>query len=211
MKVVTYSRVSTSHHEQNPDVQVHELRRYCEARGWTIVEEVVDKGYSGGTDKRPGLSRLQCLVRSRQVDCVVVLKMDRLFRSLKHLVVTLDEWQALGIQFVATNDAVDFTTPSGRLLIGILGSLSEFEKSLLKERTLLGLEHARRQGKRLGRPQRHSPEAIVELRLQGLSYREIARRLKTPMGTITAALKGAQKTPSKSDRGTVEKSRGYRA
>lgn len=129
MKVVTYSRVSTSHHEQNPDVQVHELRRYCEARGWTIVEEVVDKGYSGGTDKRPGLSRLQCLVRSRQVDCVVVLKMDRLFRSLKHLVVTLDEWQALGIQFVATNDAVDFTTPSGRLLIGILGSLSEFEKS----------------------------------------------------------------------------------
>lgn len=193
MKVVTYSRVSTSHHDQNPDVQVHELRRYCEARGWTVVEEIVDKGYSGGTDKRPGLIRLLSMVRSRQVDGVVVLKMDRLFRSLKHLVVTLDEWQALGIQFVATNDAVDFTTPSGRLLIGILGSLSEFEKSLLRERTMLGLEHARRQGKQLGRPQRHDPDKIRQLRSQGLSYRAIARSLNAPMGTITAALRGAQK------------------
>lgn len=197
MRVVTYSRVSTSHHEQNPEVQRQELRRYCEARGWTIVDEVIDKGYSGGTDKRPGLTRLQSLVRSRQVDSVCVLKLDRLFRSLKHLVMTLDEWQALGIQFVATNDAVDFTTPSGRLLVGILGSLSEFEKSLLRERTLLGLEHARRQGKHLGRPQKHDPVAIQRLRCKGLSYRAIARELNVPMGTITTALKGAQKPPSK--------------
>ncbi|MBK8202816.1 MAG: recombinase family protein [Bdellovibrionales bacterium] len=152
MKVVTYSRVSTSNHGQNPDVQVHELRRYCEARGWIIEHEIVDHGFSGGTDIRPGLKQLFSLVRERKVDVVVVVKMDRLFRSLKHLVATLEEWQAVGIQFVATKDNIDYTTPAGRLLAQILGSLAEFEKSLLIERTMLGLEHARRSGKTLGRP-----------------------------------------------------------
>ena len=167
----------------------------------------MDHGYSGGTDKRPGLNKLQCLVRTRQVDGVVVYKMDRLFRSLKHLVVTLDEWQALGVAFIATNDAIDFTTPSGRLLIGILGSLSEFEKSLLHERTMLGLDHARRQGKTLGRPKTRDDAQIVSLRNRGMSYTQIERELGCERSAIYRALKAVAKTTSKHDFQLAEKTR----
>lgn len=195
MKVATYSRVSTSHHNQNPEVQVHELRRYCEARGWTIAHEIVDHGFSGGTDSRPGLKQLFNLVRERKIDVVVVVKMDRLFRSLKHLVTTLEEWQATGVQFVATKDNIDYTTPAGRLLAQILGSLAEFEKSLLIERTMLGLEHARRQGKKLGRPKMRDDEKIKALRGQGLSYTAIQKQLGVSRGAISRALQTVPKTP----------------
>lgn len=198
LKVVTYSRCSTDHHKQNPDVQVQELRRYCQAREWPIVEEVIDHGYSGGTDQRPGFKELMRLVRSREVDTVVVTKLDRLFRSLKHLVTTLEEFEALGVKFVAMGDAIDWTTPSGRLLTQILGSLAEFQRSLLRERTMMGLAYARSKGKTLGRPLRHDPDKIRELHAQGLSYREIERRTGAPSGCIARAIRGARKTPSKS-------------
>lgn len=187
--VATYSRVSTSHHGQNPDVQIHDLRRYCQARDWSIAHEIVDHGFGGGTDSRPGLKRLLALVRAREVDGVAVVKLDRLFRSLKHLVTTLEEFQALGVQFVAVRDNVDYTTPAGRLFVQMLGSLAEFEKSLLRERTMMGLSHARAQGKRLGRPPCHDKAKIIRLRAEGLSYREIARNLGVAMGTITKAIR----------------------
>jgi DNA invertase Pin-like site-specific DNA recombinase len=197
MKIATYSRVSTSNHGQNPEVQVHELRRYSEARGWTIAHEIVDHGFSGGTDVRPGLKQLLTLVRERKIDVVVVVKMDRLFRSLKHLVATLEEWQALGVQFVATKDNIDYTTPAGRLLAQILGSLAEFEKSLLIERTMLGLEHARRSGKILGRPKMRDDAKIIELRGRGLSYTAIQKELGISRGAISRALQAVPKTPKK--------------
>ena len=142
MRVVTYSRVSTSHHDQNPEIQVHELRKFCKAREWTIVEEIKDFG-SGGSDKREGLQRLFKLIQEGQVDCVAVTKLDRLFRSLRQLVTTLDEFQSKGIAFVAFKDAIDYTTPSGRLFTQILGSLAEFEKTLIRERTIAGLHYAK--------------------------------------------------------------------
>lgn len=190
LKVATYSRVSTDDKGQNPQIQVEELRRYCNARGWEIAHEIVDHGYSGGTDDRPGLKQLMKLVNSRKVDAVVVVKLDRLFRSLKHLVTTLEDWQALGVLFCATADAVDYSTPGGRLFAQILGCLAEFEKSLLRERTMMGLAHARRQGKRLGRPQLHDPAKIRRLRSEGMSYSAISKALKVPVGSIARALKG---------------------
>lgn len=189
LRVVTYSRVSTSHHNQNPEVQVHELRRYCQAREWNIKHEIVDHGFSGGTTSRPGLSKLFELVESRHVDVVVVVKMDRLFRSLKHLVTTLEEWHEKGIQFVATKDSIDYTTPAGRLMAQILGSLAEFEKGLLKERTMLGLEHARRNGKTLGRPKTRNDDEIIKLRSLGLTYTEIQKELNIGRGSVFRAIK----------------------
>lgn len=196
-RVATYSRVSTAHHGQNPDVQVQELRRYCLAREWEITHEIVDHGFSGGSDARPGLKRLLGLVQSRQVDAVVVVKLDRLFRSLKHLVITLEEVQALGVVFVATKDNVDYTTPAGRLLVQVLGSLAEFEKSLLRERTLMGLAHARAAGKRLGRPKLRDDKAILDLRAEGKSLREIASELETSVGAVQRAIAagGVSKSP----------------
>ena len=208
MRVITYSRVSTDDKGQNPEVQTAELRRYCSARGWQLVEEIVDHGFSGGTDRRPGLSRLMAAVRSREVDAVIVVKLDRLFRSLKHLVHTLDDFQTLGVTFVAVKDNVDYSTPSGRFFVQILGSLAEFEKSLLRERTMMGLAHARSVGKTLGRPRITNDDAIIELARRGLSYRAIQNQLKVSAGAVWRALKSAPKSPSKVQRKSSMKSGG---
>lgn len=186
---MSYSRVSTANKDQNPDVQVQELRRYSLARGWTIAHEIVDHGYSGGTDARPGLKQLQSLVREREVDVVIVVKMDRLFRSLKHLVTSLDEYEALGVKFIATKDNVDYSTPSGRLFVQVLGSLAEFEKALLRERTMMGLAHARRMGKTLGRPKKRDDDAIKSLRSSGLTFAKIQAKLGVSKGAVCRALK----------------------
>lgn len=193
-RTLIYARVSTRHRDQKPEVQIEELRRYCSAREFEITEEIVDHGYSGSSDSRPGLKRLIALVRSREVDIVIVVKMDRLFRSLKHLVTSLEEFHALGVQFIATKDNVDYTTPGGRLFVQMLGALAEFEKSLLVERTIMGLEHARRKGIRLGRPRTSNLDEIRLLRAQGLSYRAIRNKTGASMGTITEATRSARKT-----------------
>jgi DNA invertase Pin-like site-specific DNA recombinase len=198
MRVATYARVSTQHREQKPAVQVAELRRYCKARRFQVLHEIVDRA-SGGGDDRPGLKRLLAFVRAREIDAVVVVKMDRLFRSLKHLVNTLAEFEALGVKFIATRDQVDLTTPAGRLFMQILGSLSEFERELIRERILMGLDHARSQGKRLGRPKKNDDQAVRELRRQGLSYQGIERRLGISKGAVCRALAG---TPKKRPRKT---------
>jgi DNA invertase Pin-like site-specific DNA recombinase len=187
MKVATYSRVSTQHREQKPEVQVGELRRYCKARGWKVLHEIEDRA-SGGGDDRPGLKRLLSLVCAREVDAVVVVKMDRLFRSLKHLVNTLAEFEALGVKFIATRDQVDLTTPAGRLFMQILGSLSEFERELIRERILMGLEHARREGRLLGRPRTNDYSAVKKLRAQGMSYKQIESKLSLSSGSVWRAL-----------------------
>lgn len=197
MRVVTYSRVSTER-DQDPEAQRAELARYCEARGWAVVEHVVDHGYSGGTDQRPGLKRLMGLVRARQVDVVVVTKLDRLARSLKHLVTLLDDLGALGVAFVSVGDQVDLTTPSGRFMTHMLGAFAEFERALIRERTMAGLAHARRKGRRLGRPKRRPDEAILRLRAEGLSYGEIQERLGVSKGAVCRALQSA--TPKSSRR-----------
>jgi DNA invertase Pin-like site-specific DNA recombinase len=187
-RVVTYSRVSTTKREQKPEVQVAELRRYCKARGFKIAHEITDRA-RGGTDDRPGLKELLRLVRAREVDAVVVVKLDRLFRSLKHLVNTLSEFEALGVKFIATRDQVDMTTPAGRMFVQILGSLGEFERALIRERILMGLDYARSQGKCLGRPKQNDDQAVISLRLKGLSYQAIERRLGVSKGAVCRALK----------------------
>lgn len=122
MKTAIYARVSTSHHNQNPEIQIKELERFCELKGWRVEHKLVDHGFSGSTDNRPALKQLLSLVKDNQVDAVVVVKLDRLFRSLKHLVATLEDFEKLGIKFVAIKDNVDYSTPSGRLFVQILGS-----------------------------------------------------------------------------------------
>lgn len=194
MRVATYSRVSTTQHGQNPEVQVEELRRFSDARGWHIHAEVVDHGVSGSSDKRPGLKQLMALARERKIDVVLCYKLDRFFRSIRHMLVTVDELESLGVKFVAVADHIDLTTPGGRLMLHILSALGEFEKSILIQRTMLGLAHARSKGKILGRPKLHDYEAIRELRSQGLSYKKIAAELGVSNGAVYRALKTIPKT-----------------
>ena len=195
MKVVTYSRVSTSHHDQNPDIQVQALRKYCASRDWVIVKEIIDHGFSGGTDKRPGLQELFRLVNSGVVQCVCVLKLDRLFRSLRQLVTTLDDFQLKRVAFVAVKDSVDYTSPAGKLFTQILGSLAEFEKTLVRERTIAGLHYARDvKGKKLGRPKtKRNIELIEHLNKQGMTTRQISKLVGCSSSTISRELRSVSK------------------
>lgn len=192
--VAIYSRVSTAHAGQDCEVQLAELRPYCQARGWQVVEEIQDHGFSGGSDNRPGLKRLMELARTRKVDVIVVVKLDRLFRSVRHLLNTLEEFRSLGIDFVSLKDALDFSTPGGRLLVGVLACIGQFEKDLAKERTLAGLAHARRKGKTLGRPRRRVDEQeVLRLRAEGRSLREIAETMGVSPMTVSRAIRSYQK------------------
>lgn len=207
-RVLIYARCSTSHQDQKPEVQIQLLREYCLARGWEIIEELVDHGYSGSTDKRPGLKRLQELVRQRKVDVVVVVKLDRLFRSVSHLLQVLTEWSDLSVEFISLKDQIDMTTASGRLMLHIIAAFAEFERELCKERVALGVAHAIKQGKRIGRPQEHDYEKINELHKAGKSLRAIQREIGCSIGSVYRAIQSAPKAPSKNDQNDEGKTRG---
>ena len=180
MRAAIYARVSTL--DQEPENQLQELRRYVEARGWTAVE-YVDKGVSGAKDRRPALDQLLTDARRRRFDVLVCWRLDRLGRNLKHLITLLEELQALGIAFVSLAEGIDATTPAGKLQMHILGAIAEFERERIRERVLAGLQRARTQGKRLGRPRALLP---VE-RLQAVSklpMSDAARVLGVSRSTI---------------------------
>src|SRR5437899_8992700 len=149
MKAAIYARVSTV--DQEPENQLQELRRYVQARGWTAAE-YVDRGVSGTKDRRPALDQLLTDAKRRRFDVVVCWRLDRLGRSLKHLITLLDELQALTVAFVSLAEGIDATTPAGKLQMHILGAIAEFERERIRERVLAGLQRARREGKALGRP-----------------------------------------------------------
>jgi putative DNA-invertase from lambdoid prophage Rac len=149
MRAAIYARVSTM--DQEPENQLQELRRYVEARGWTAVE-YVDRGVSGSKDRRPALDQFVTDAKRRQFDVLVCWKLDRLGRNLRHLVTLIDELTAMGIGFASLGEGIDTQTPSGRLQLHILAALAEFEKERIRERVMAGLQRARAQGTRLGRP-----------------------------------------------------------
>jgi DNA invertase Pin-like site-specific DNA recombinase len=146
-RAAVYARVSTF--DQEPENQLTELRRYATARGLDVVE-YVDHGISGTKETRPALDRMLKDVRRRKVDLVIVWSLDRLGRSLRHLIGLLDEVQSLGVGFVSLKEGLDCTTAAGRLQWQIIGAISEFERARLVERVRAGLERAKAQGTRLG-------------------------------------------------------------
>jgi DNA invertase Pin-like site-specific DNA recombinase len=150
--VALYARVSTSNGQQDPEMQLRELREYVQRRGWAISGEYVDR-MTGSKDRRPALDRLIVAAKRREFDCMLVWKLDRFARSLKHLVNALEEFEALGIAFVSLCDNLDLSTPSGRLMFQIIGAMAEFERALIQERVKAGLRNARAKGRTLGRPQ----------------------------------------------------------
>lgn len=149
LKVAIYVRVSTQ--EQSLDLQKSELLRFAKARGWRVHKIYEDKA-TGTNDKRPQLQALMNAARAREVDIVLVWKLDRFARSLKNLVTAMMDFQSLNVDFVSFRDNLDLSTPSGRLMVHMLGAFAEFEASLIKERVVAGLREAKRNGTVLGRP-----------------------------------------------------------
>lgn len=160
MNAAIYARVST--HDQTAENQLIELRRYVAARGW-VATEYADTGVSGAKDRRPALDRLLADVRAGTVHVVVCWRLDRLGRSLKHLITLLEDLQGRGVAFVSLAEGIDATTPAGKLQMHILGAIAEFERARIAERVKAGLARVRAAGRRLGRPAvAIAPEALEE-------------------------------------------------
>jgi putative DNA-invertase from lambdoid prophage Rac len=171
-----YARVSTNDQQTLP-MQSRAMREYAARRGWTIALQVREVG--SGAAKREAREKLLEAARRREIDIVLVWRLDRWGRSVTDLLATLQELEHLGVGFVSLTEALDLTTPAGRAMAGLLAIFAEFEREILRERTRAGLAHARESGKRLGRPAtaaRHTAK-IQKLHRAGVAKAEIARRL----------------------------------
>ena len=177
LRVGLYARVSTFD-QQTLSLQIHAMREYAFKRGWTIVAQIKEVG--SGAVQRELREALIAVARRREVDVVLVWRLDRWGRSVADLVSTLQELQHLGVGFVSLTEALDLTTPAGRAMAGLLAVFAEFEREILRERVRAGLDHARQQGKRLGRPPSVAHQAAHARKLfrEGINKSEIARRLR---------------------------------
>src|SRR6266404_368760 len=185
MRTALYARVSTSDKGQDPEVQLRELREYCERRGFSITGEYVDVGISGSKDSRPELNRLMLDAAKRKFDAVVVWRFDRFARSVSHLLRALETFRSVGIEFVSYSEAIDTSTPVGKMTFTVLGAVAELERSLIIERVRAGVRNARAKGKRLGRPTVNVDRArIASMRSGGASWRVISAELGISLGTL---------------------------
>jgi DNA invertase Pin-like site-specific DNA recombinase len=182
-----YARVSTNDQQTIP-LQIRALREYAARRGWTITLQVKEVG--SGASQRELREKLLDAARRREIDVVLVWRLDRWGRSVTDLLATLQELNHLGVAFVSLTEALDLTTPVGRAMAGLLAVFAEFEREILRERVRAGLAHARQNGKRLGRPAtaaRHAIE-IRKLYRAGISKSEIARRLEVGRTSVRRIL-----------------------
>jgi DNA invertase Pin-like site-specific DNA recombinase len=189
MRAAIYARVSTTGQGQSPEMQVRELREYCERRGWQVAGEFVDSGVSGAKDSRPELNKLMADAHHRQFDAVVVWKFDRFARSVSHLLRALETFNALGVAFVSLSEQMDTSTPTGKMVFTVLGAVAELERSLIAERVRAGLRNAKAKGKTLGRPRIAVDAATIgRLRSQGRTIREIAESLGVSRSLVHKSL-----------------------
>jgi DNA invertase Pin-like site-specific DNA recombinase len=194
LNTAIYARVSTLN-GQDPEMQLRELREYCQRRGMTLVDEYVDTGISGAKDRRPELDRLLTDAHRRRFDSVVVWRFDRFARSVSHLLRALETFRSLGIEFVSLSEQVDTSTPAGKLVFTVLGAVAELERSLIAERVKAGLRNARAKGKRLGRPRSYVDTVEIQrLRTRGASWRAVGAALGVSAATaLHASRKGRLK------------------
>jgi DNA invertase Pin-like site-specific DNA recombinase len=184
VRAAIYARVSTLT-GQSPQMQLDVLREYAVRRELAIVAEFVDHGVNGARDHRPELDRLMSGARQRAFDVVLVYRFDRFARGVRHLVGALDEFEALGIEFVSYSESLDTSTPMGRAMFSIIGALAELERNVVLERSIEGQRRARARGTHVGRPRRAIDEGqVLQLRASGASMRAVARALGVSRGVV---------------------------
>lgn len=195
MRVGIYARVSTK--DQSCELQLRDLRIFCTARNFTVIREYIDIGESGAKDSRPQLNELLADARKRKLDAIIVWRFDRFARSTKHLLVALEEFRSLGIQFISYQENIDTASPLGQALFTIVSAVAQLERDLIRERVTAGVRNARACGKQLGRPRRIlNADDLLRLKAEGASLREIAKKLDVGYGTVRLRLRdvGIHKT-----------------
>ena len=177
-------------------MQMRDLRAYCAARGFTIIREYIDIGQSGAKDSRPELNELMADARKRKFDSILVWRFDRFARSTKHLLLGLEEFRSLGIQFISYQENIDTSRPLGQALFTIVSAVAQLERDLIRERVSAGIRNARANGKKLGRPRvKANLEEILQLKAEGHSLRKIAAKLGIGDGTVRDRLKDQRGKP----------------
>lgn len=196
MRVAIYARVSTSDKNQEPETQLMPLRDFCSAQEWDVFDEYVDKASANDQAHRTEWRRLLDDAAKKRFTAVLVFKLDRAFRSVKHMHDTLSAWELVGVNFKSLREQFDTSTALGRLLLNLLASLAEFELELIRERVKAGMDRARRQGKKIGRPRvmdrrgfKNRFGAILErLRSGDISRRMAAKELGIGYATLKRLL-----------------------
>ena|SRR5467141_2064957 len=193
IRVALYSRVSTE--VQNTDGQETEMREYAKHRGWDVTRIYRDK-MSGAKSSRPALDELMADAKKRKMDIVLVWRFDRFARSVSHLLQALESFRIVGIEFVSISEQVDTSSPAGKLVFTVLGAVAELERSLIAERVRMGLQSARKKGKRLGRPPIRQLNAAETEKVRAdratgkFSLRKLAARYGTSVWAIQQATTG---------------------
>jgi putative DNA-invertase from lambdoid prophage Rac len=189
-RVAIYTRVSTK--DQTVERQSRELRKYAKARGWQIVLEV-EEHVSGAAEKRPEREKILKMAKKREIDIILVLSLDRWGRSVKDLVLRMDELKSLGVAFVVP-DSIDMTTPMGKMMATFLSTIAEFELELIRERVMSGLANARAKGRIGGRPKSNADKVKNGLALlqKGKSYREVSEEIGVSISTLLRAKRNAR-------------------
>ena len=193
-RVAIYARVSTS--SQTVENQFQELREVAHRNGWTIVAELSDSGISGakGRDQRPAFDQLLKRATRREFDLIMVWAIDRLGRSIQHLVGFMNDILAMGVDLYVHQQSIDTTTPSGRMIFSIFSALGEYERELIRERIMAGQKRARAQGVKIGRPSKLNEAVRTSVKLLrdgGMGIKEISKRLEIGVGSVYGALRAA--------------------
>ena len=196
MRVAIYARVSTSDKLQDPETQLMPLRDFCIAQGWEIVAEYVDHAPANDQAHRVRWRDLLDDAAKKKFTVVLVFKLDRAFRSVKHMHDTLFAWDVVGVSFKSLREQFDTSTALGRLLLNLLAALAEFELEMIRERVKAGMDRARRQGKQIGRPrvtdrkgfQIKFEEVVCQLDAGGISRRKAAKELGIGYATLKRLL-----------------------
>jgi DNA invertase Pin-like site-specific DNA recombinase len=183
-RAAIYTRISTG--EQNADLQTRELPEFCERRGWSLgADTTYNDVMTGAKDRRPALDRLMADARRGKFQVIAVWRFDRFARSTSHLLRALEEFSSLGIDFVSVTEAIDTSTPAGRMVFTVLGAVAELERSIIRERVVAGQRAAKRRGVKFGRPAVAVDAVKVrKLRGEGLSWRAIAAETGVPKDTL---------------------------
>ena len=194
-RVALYARVSTVGHGQDVGLQLEELRQVAAQRGWSVVDEYSD-AVSGTKTSRPALDRMMADAQAGKLDVVAVWKLDRLGRSLQHVLSTLDQLATLGVDFVSLRDAgLDSTTPAGRLFTAIIAAFASFERDLIQERVVAGVRRAQAAGKHCGRPRKATADrALVvakDLLDKGMGWRSVSEATGIQKDTLRRRLRAA--------------------